>query len=348
MANGDFENPPMSEVPGLLYVGCGIGSWANEHYGSEPDKSACFLVARELQVDHRRYRKLVELVTQEDRYGSGGIKNHIAQSIKDLYDMGWSFERVHKWMNHLLVALSNWNPASDGELSLDTDTCIRAIEKKFGKQFAKTWASVLSDIQKWNKGEFIRACAYLRKNPSFFKEVETYKGKMKAFIPDEVQTNIKIGQAARSMGAEIVLMQSALDFNQIGIVLQQKQSAGLSFSLVLEQTRQQELIQRGTMNEKKLKQCAGEGTLEVCPIWHGHQAATGQNECFAIYNRSKSRPCIPQTSMPWEYIVDIVTLTLGRDPHPLQVKEPIGGVPENFLTPRSLDEVLKDQLQEVV
>lgn len=310
MSNGDYQNPSMPE--GILYVGCGIGSWANEHYLDINDSSACRLVARELRLDPFRYRDLVDAVTREDRHGVGTIKNHIAQSVKDLYDMGWSFHQVYKWVAHALVAMTTYR--SQIKFSLDTDTCANAIEKKFGKGSAEEWFSVVTKIRSWDKKEFIKACAYLDKNPHLFTEVETYKGKMKAFIPDDIQDNARIGPAARSKGAQVILMQGELDYKQTGIMLQQKHTAQLSFSVVLEELRKHELMHRGQANLEKVSACAGEGTIEVCPIWHGHQAAQGQFETFAIYNRSKSRPLGPATEMSFEYIKDLVLDALTVTP----------------------------------
>lgn len=313
MANGDFENLPMPEVNEVLYVGCGIDSWANEHFCDEPDRSACYLVARELQLCRRRYKWLVHLVTKEDRYGTDNVQNHIAQAIKDLYDMGWTFTRVYKWVKTALVALTSHGSYPD-KFALDTETCARSIEKKFGKESAVSWFSVISGIKTWDKGEFAKSCAYLDKNPQLFTEVDTYKGKMKAFIPDDVQFSPRIGAAARAKGAQIVLMQGILDFDQVGIMLQQKHTAGLSFSKVLEELRKHELVQCGELNHEKSADCAGEGTKKVCPVWHGHQSAKGQYECFAIYNRSKTRPCGPKTAMSWDYLRDLVLDTIKVAP----------------------------------
>lgn len=313
MANGDFENPPMSELKGVLYVGCGLGSWANEHYCDEIDKSACYLVARELRLDRQRYLSLVEEVTREDRYGAGGIKSHLAQAIKDLYDMGWNFSRVYAWVKTALVALTDWN-ARPEKFSLNTETCARSIEKAFGKESACRWFTVVEESRQWSKKKLNHAQGYLRDKAGFFVPVETYRGTLTAFIPDEIQKNPRVNAAARSRGADIVLMRSRLDFGETGIVLQQKSGANLSFSLVLEELRKHELIARGEANWRKIMHCSSDGTVEACPVWHGHQAATGQNNCFAIYNRSKSRPCGPQTALHWEYIVDLVTTTLKTAP----------------------------------
>jgi hypothetical protein len=314
MANGDFENPPMFEVPGILYNGCGLSSWANEHYSIEyADKSACYLIARELGVNRNKYFDLVTEVTREDRYGSGNIKNHIGQAIKDLYDIGWSYDQVYDWVKTALIALTHQD-SRPNTFSMDTETCARAIEKRFGSRSARQWYSIVEKINSWQKGEFIKACAYIDKNPQLFQEVETYKGTMKVFMPEEVQLNQRVGSAARSRGAEIVLMRGGLDFNQVGIVLQQKHTANLSFSRVLKELRQHELIMRGERNGKLINACVGEGTLKVCPIWHGHQSAEGQNTCFAIYNKSKTRPCGPATCLDWDHARGIMLATLQETP----------------------------------
>lgn len=313
MTNGDFENPHMSEVPGLLYNGCGLGSWANEHYTDYVDKSACYLIARELNVCRRRYFDFVTEVTREDRHGASGVKSHIALAIKDLYDMGWDYTQVYAWAKTAMIALVDWD-SRPKKFAMDTETCARSIEKKFGEQSSKKWYSVVSKIRSWGKGEFIKACAYLDKNPQLFQEVETYQGRMKIFLPEEIQTNPRIGSAARSKNAEILLMQGTLDFGQVGIRLQQNYTARLSFSLVLEELRKHELLNKGQLDAKKMSMCAGEGTLEVCPIWHGHQSAQGQNTCFAIYNRSKSRPCGLGTSLDWEYLTGLILEILKQTP----------------------------------
>lgn len=326
MTNGDFENPPMDKTDGELYVGCGLGSWANEHFMTEIDLSACHLVARHLRLSRKRYGAFVDLVTEEDRKGAGGVKSHIAQAIKDLYDMGWMHQRVYNWVKTAIIALTDWD-SRPGKLELDTVTCAQAIDKKFGTKSSQRWFKVVEQILKWQKGEFIKARAYIDKNPNLFLELETHRGKLKCFVPDEVQFNARITAAARSRGAQVLLLQGALDFDQIGIMLQQKHTAGISFSGVLEELRKHELSFRGEANVSKAAQCAGEGTLAVCPVWHGHQASTGQSETFAVYNRSKSRPRGPKTVLPWDYIQDLVSETLKVSPQGKIVK----GMTNTFL-----------------
>lgn len=313
MANGDNENPRMSETDGSLYIGCGLGSWANEHYSKEKDRSACYLVARELGLDPRRYKDLVSEVTREDRYGVGEVKDHISQVIKDLYDMGWDFFRVYAWVKTALVVLSDTK--SKTQFTMSTEACSHLIENKFGKDQANEWFSVATKAKLWGHGEFVKACAYINKNMHhLFHDVETYRGTLKICVLPEIQKNHRIGAAARSRGADLVLMRGQLDFNQVGITLQQKPGTQISFSKVLEELRKHELMHQGVLTEKKLLRCKGEGTVSVCPVWHGHQAATGQNTCFAIYNRSKSRPCGPGSVLDFEYIKDLILNTLEQVP----------------------------------
>ena len=317
MMNGDFENPHASDVPHILYLGCGLGLDFNEHYSEDKDTSACQLVAKNLQLSRDQYGSFVKEVTREDRHGSEGVKNHIAQTIKDLYDMGWEAIRIYRWAKTAFVALTSdkWQPR---EFSMDVDSCNLAIEHKFGREAAQEWYSVFKDTQKFMRKEYNKAMAYLKQNPSDFVEIETYSGSMKAYIPMIPQTNPRIAQAARSQGAMLVLMQGVLktdnDTQSLGVVIQQKHTAHLSFAKIVEELRTHELIFCSKFRKEQLGELKGEGTIAECPIWHGHQAATGKAVCFAIYNRSKTRPLGPKTCLEWQYIVDLFISTIKVAP----------------------------------
>ncbi len=315
MANGDFENPPMEDVPGTLYLGCGRGKtcWANEHFLKNDKDSSCFkLVAERLGIASW---PIVHEVTREDRHGADGVKNHIAQVIKNLYDMGWSAPQVYKWFKTAFIALTSKHAPKP--FSLNCEAIAMSIEAKFNEQSARDWYAVVERSSNWDRAEYSKAMAIISKamkedielpdSEKQFVMVETYLGKtVKAYIPSTVQTNARISSAARSLGCEIVLMQGLLDFDQVGIMLQQHHKTGLCFSYVLEELRKYELMHRGLLSEDKLGECFGEGTLEVCPSWHGHQGATGQRSCFAVYHRSHSRPlAYSPTAMPFDTIKDI-------------------------------------------
>lgn len=323
MSNGDFENPPMEDVPGTLYLGCGRGRtcWANEHFLEDyKDSSCCKLVAGRLGIASW---PIVSAVTKEDRHGADGVKNHLAQVIKNLYDMGWSAAQVYKWFHTAFIALtSKYAPRP---FNLNCEAIALSIEAKFNEQSARDWYAVVEQSCAWDKAEYIKAMAIISKamkkdielsdSEKQFVMVETYLGKtVMAYIPSTVQTNARISQAARSQGCEIVLMQGQLDFDRVGILLQQQHETGLCFSHVLEELRKHELMHRGKLSEYKINACSGEGTLEACPIWHGHEGSTGQKKCFAFYNRAKSRPNSEATVLPFEYIVDLFLETIKVRP----------------------------------
>lgn len=314
MKKGDYQNPVMHKIKGLLYLGCGLGSWANEHYSTLiKDISCCYLVARELGLDRKVWGQFVDEVTREDRHGSGDTKNHLAQYIKDRYDLGDTFEQIYPWVEYAMIALTqeNWNPST---FSMSIHACYDAIAFQHGTGSADRWIAKANQVERAMKSEYIKAMQTLRDHPENFVEVETYKGTFKAFIPNEVQTNPRITQAARSLGADIVLMQGALDFGQIGIVIQTKQTSGLCLLEVLETLRQHELLQREQLDGVKATQCNGEGTLGVCPYWHGHQAGNGKLMCTTVMSRAKSRPLAEITIMDWNYIVDLFIGTITREP----------------------------------
>jgi hypothetical protein len=311
MKKGDFENPPMGETD-VLYLGCGIGSWANEHYMEDRDLSACRLVARHLDVP-RYYKPLVLEITREDRHGSDGIKNHLAQFIKDRYDLGGNFYQIYPWCKCALAALSHpkWNPEI---FSMDIQSCADAISARWGDESGKMWYQKASEIQHAMHVEYCKAMAHLKSCPDDFIDIPTYKGVVKAFVSDQIESNSRITQAARSLGAQIVLLRGQLDFDQIGVVIQTKQTSGICLLKVLETLRQHELAHREVLDASNIGQCNGEGTNRVCPYWHGHQAGKGRVTCASIYSGAKTRPKAEKTVMDWGYIKDLVLATLQHAP----------------------------------
>jgi hypothetical protein len=314
MKKGDYQNPLMHEVKGLLYLGCGLGSWANEHYTTSiKDVSCCYLVAKELGLDRKVWGQFVDEVTREDRHGAGDVKNHLAQYIKDRYDLGDTFEQIYPWVEYAMIALtqSNWKPSN---FSMSIHACYDAIALQHGEENADKWIAKANTVERTMKGEYIRAVKDLQEHPEYFVELETYKGTFKACIPSEVQTNPRITQAARSLGADLVLVRGKLDFNQIGIVIQTKQTSGLCLLEVLKTLRHHELMNRNELDEKKICECTGEGTLGICPYWHGHQAGTGKVMCTSIMSGAKTRPLADKTILDFDYICDLFKETIKQHP----------------------------------
>lgn len=316
MKKGDYQNPRMAEVKGLLYLGCGLDSWANEHYitdDSTKDVSCCYLVAKELGLSRKVWGRFVDEVTREDRHGSGDVKKHLAQYIKDRYDLGDTFEDIYPWVEFAMIALTqkDWNPSM---FSMSIHACYDAIALQHGEVAADKWIARANQVEGAMKGEYVKAMQDLRARPEDFVEIETYKGTFRAFIPSEVQTNPRTTQAARSLGADIVLMRGALDFDQVGVVIQTKQTSGLCLLEVSETLRQHELITRSQLDAEKFGQCKGEGTLSVCPFWHGHQAGNGKVMCTTVMSGAKTRPLAEKTMMDWDYIVDLFIETIKREP----------------------------------
>lgn len=343
MKRGDFENPPMNQTDGVLYVGCGIGSWANEHYMDDRDMSACRLVARQLNVP-RYYKPIVFEITREDRHGAGGVKNHLAQFIKDRYDLGETFEDIYPWCKCALAALSHpqWNPKN---FSMDTQSCADAISTRWGEESGQAWLKKAIAIDNAIHAQYCKSMAYLqKKRADDFVKIPTYKGVVQAFISDYVETNPRIAQAARSLGAQIVIMRGQLDFDQVGVVIQAS-GMGICLLKVLETLRLHELFIRGQLNADKATKCNGEGTLQVCPYWHGHQAGKGRVTCTSIYSGAKSRPLAQKTVIDWQEIKGIVLDTLQHAPE----GEIVAGFNQDkFLTGGSdLDRVFNQNKQAV-
>lgn len=333
MMNGDFENPPAPEVPHLLYLGCGLESDFNEHYSGDKNTSSCRLVAKFFELSYEVYGNFVDEVTREDRYGSGGVKNHLAQTIKDLYDTGWSALEIYRWASHAFKALTSdkWKPK---EFSMDIESCARAIEHLAGRDFRLEWEDVFKTTKKLMRSEYIKAMAYLTHNPQYFKVIDTYLGPMTAYIECTPQINPRIAAAARSKGAQIVLMLCTLnvgDGTSCGVVIQQHHTAGLSFLNVVEELRKHELLYNSRLNGENHDQLKGEGTIAECPVWHGHQAAVGISKCLAIYNRSRTRPLGPATCLTMSYIIDLFLATITVTPK----GETVVGMNE-FVNPSSM------------
>lgn len=321
MTRGDYENPRMEETSGALFLGCGRPSpmnWANEHYQDDKNTSCCKLVAKELGLDKQIYGPLVLEITREDRYGAC-IKQHLAQFIKDRFELGETFEDIYPWVKLALAALSDrgWQPA---KFSMDLPSCHKAITAKWGKDTADRWVQVALVVEETMRKKYKEACAFLKKNQEDFTYVDTYRGRVRAYIPSEVQTNPRITQAARSVGADIVLMQGALDFGEVGILIQTSQKAELCLTKVLEELRKHELLYRGQLDEGLVEKCKGEGTTKVCPFWHGFQNGEGEVRCTQIFSGAKSRPRNEKSILKIGYVVDLTLATLKEIPDGVIIK----------------------------
>lgn len=322
MTRGDFENPYMEDAQGVLYLGCGRPSrmnWANEHYLEDRNTSCCKLVAEELRLNKEIHGPLVLEITREDRYGAGNVKQHLAQLIKDRFEIGESFEDIYPWVKLALVALSDlrWRPFL---FSMGIESCREAIAAKFSKDTADRWVQVGLEASEVLRKKYKEACTFLKKNQEDFSYIQTYRGRIRAYMPSEVQTNPRITQAARSLGADLILMRGNLDFGEVGTIIQTNQRAGLCLTKVLEELRKHELLNRGRLDESLRDKCKGEGTIETCPFWHGFQNGEGEVQCTQIFSGAKSRPRAEKTILPPDYYKGLTLETLQEIPDGIIVK----------------------------
>lgn len=306
----DHDEPPIS---GVLDVGCGLNSWANEHYlANAHETSSCYLVARELRICRQKYGPLVEEITREDRHGSGSKAFHLARAIKDMYSLGETFERMRPWVRGALSALADYQWGSS-QFSMSVEVCRAAVCAKFGLESAKRWY----DRVEWAKSEmrkaFNQAMAKCSRQQEDFMIIPTYQGDLKIFAPSGVQSNPRILQAARASGASICIVRSQLDFGEVGTIIQADLSKELDLSVVVKTLRQHELMRIGTLDAGKVDRCGGHGSIDTCPQWYGHLGGDGVR-CIAIYSGSLSRPLARKTVLETGYIHDLFKSSIQENP----------------------------------
>ncbi len=329
MTKGDNEYPPMSDN-GDCFFGCGRNSPFNEHLLINPtEDTSCFKLVLEHMgiLGVKGLRVLEQRITREDRYGAGKVCRHFSQIIKDMYDCGKTFEEVSAWSDRFFEAVfkSETHRETPGKpvwYQMDLKSCRTTVEEIFGPEIAEQWyqEGVVASEQ-------IQKCfseaQRMFTSENRFEKIPTYLGEVTLYAPEEVQTNPRIAQAARAIGADIIVIRSKLSIgdNQ-SVLIQVSRKSGLSLSHVLAALRYMELSFRGVdLGKRGVEEFEIEGTITECPEWHGLQSAVNQETlCGTIMSRSKTRPGLRGTQLDFVgIIIQTVKCALLTEPHTKKV-----------------------------